>query len=88
MKLILSLFQQALLLVILVGGGFFAYFNQNPIKLNIPYINSFELPLWLICFISAFIGFVICYIIMKSILVSKIKILPVKKQSENESLEN
>lgn len=67
MNLIKNLFQQILVLVLLVGGGFFAYFNRDSITVNIPYITSIELPLWLICFVSAFIGFLACFIIMRSI---------------------
>jgi uncharacterized integral membrane protein len=66
MKLISNLLQQTLLLVLLVGGGFFAYFNRESVTINVPYMSSIELPLWLICFSCAFIGFLACFIIIRS----------------------
>ena len=84
MKLILNLFQQVLLLIILIGGGFFAYFNQTSVSLNIPYTSSVELPLWLICFICVFIGFLACYFILKTAMLANIKIPSLKKQEESQ----
>lgn len=70
MKFILNLLQQVILLILLIGGGFFAYANQEKVLINLPFFSSAELPLWLVCFAAAFIGFAACFIILRSISLS------------------
>jgi uncharacterized integral membrane protein len=67
MKSLFYTLQQVLLLFILVGGCFFAYLNRESVTINFPYFAPMELPLWLICFVAAFIGFLACFLIMRSV---------------------